>query len=145
MNGKKDGHYKAVGSNGTRLVEGRYSNGVRVGHWTVFWPNGFQPYESGEFDNDGKKTGLWNENEFNGRNIAHGYYHEDKKTGKWIYDKDSYNPKYYICGDEVTEREWNSHTKQQETLKRLAEFESNSKSDGMLSKIFKPLQRIAIK
>jgi len=111
-NGQKHGPYIAVSNEGVRTVTGEYTNNIRTGWWTVFWSDGFQPYENGPFDAEGKKTGEWTSNGHDGRLRSQGNYREDKKSGKWIFNDDTNSPIFFINDEEVTEREWNKYERQ---------------------------------
>ena len=92
-------------------VEGRWSDGRRVGQWQAWHENG-QPWVQGEYDNNeqaqgtwqyydpqgrpcgraqfqGIKIGEWTEWNLQGDTIGHGSYVEGKQDGLWSFQNSS--------------------------------------------------------
>lgn len=60
INNKINGEYELYHSNGKVKNKGGYKNGIKTGSWKGFYENG-EPEFSGDFDEEGNKTGKWTE------------------------------------------------------------------------------------
>ncbi|MEO6711079.1 MAG: hypothetical protein ABIP42_15980 [Planctomycetota bacterium] len=69
------------------LAKGMVRNGLRVGAWELWWPNGQKQMEGSYLD--GKKSGVWKTWSADGTDAGSGRYVDDLREGRWIWiDKD---------------------------------------------------------
>lgn len=93
--------------------KGMYKDGRRVGEWEFYYPNG-KLEQKGKFDNKGREQGTWKwyyesgklyreevyingrlngelkDYDEDGKIILQGFYVDDRKEGRWVYETPNY-------------------------------------------------------
>ena len=109
--GKRTGEWNLYYETGELKEYGSYEDGKKIGRWNEYYYNGERKkrtyyrnglitekstyYENGrmmitgDFDNNEKKHGIWEQNYDNWQQKIKGEYHHGKKDGQWKYYTDS--------------------------------------------------------
>ena len=85
--GKKEGYWEGVFSNGNISSKGNYINNMEDGYWEDYHSNG-NLYSKGNFIK-GKRDGFWEYYYINGNLSSKGNYIKGKRDGCWV---ENYRP-----------------------------------------------------